>query len=317
MIATASISNARPDAWPRASTQTSFGRHESFHIRDGWLIKGMEAVAEHPDVFGRTEAIDILGVGRNMVSAIRHWLVAAGLIEEISPRYRPDRKRQAFRLTPLAELLRDRDPYFEEDASLWIAHAHLATNYSRATTWFWAFNCFGQGEFQRDVFLLQFARFLAQEGVDAPRKSLERDFSCFVRTYAPSSRSDKIPAEDSLDCPLAALGLVDRLAGNSFFRFVVGPKPNLPDPVVAYGIYRFAENARAGSDLLPFDAIRWGEGSPGRLFGLDNESLFATLERLEAEGGRHAVRLTRTAGLVQVHLGNTTADNILRGFYGA
>ena len=316
-MSTATILNPQLDSWPRDVSKVSFGRHETFHIRDGWLIKGMEAVDEHPDLFNRQDAIDILGVGRNMVSSIRHWLLVTGLVVENHRPGQPRGKGLTFGLTPLAELIRDRDPYFEEDASLWIVHLNLATNYSRATTWFWAFNCLGQGEFQRDAFLVQFQRYLTQQGLDALQKPLERDFACFIRTYAPSTKTGGMPTEDSLDCPLANLQLVDRLGRGNLFRFSVGPKASLPHGIVSYAIYRFAENTRARSRLLPFDAVRWGEGSPGRLLCLDNETLYSVLEQIESDSSRSLIRLTRTAGLVQIHLSDLTSDEVLREAYDA
>ena len=56
-----------------------FGGHESFAVREGWLSRGLELLANQPELLVDQHAEDHLGVGRNMAKAIRHWLVAAGL----------------------------------------------------------------------------------------------------------------------------------------------------------------------------------------------------------------------------------------------
>ena len=58
-----------------------FSGHETFPFRYPWLKKGFDAVCEDGQVFLREDAITVLGVGKNMVRSIRHWCLAAGVIE--------------------------------------------------------------------------------------------------------------------------------------------------------------------------------------------------------------------------------------------
>ncbi len=46
-------------------------RHETFHPRYLWLKKGFDKASENSDVFNQEDATIILGVGKNMVKAIR------------------------------------------------------------------------------------------------------------------------------------------------------------------------------------------------------------------------------------------------------
>jgi hypothetical protein len=59
-----------------SSEKTAFGRHETFPLRYSWLTKGIQALLADPGVFQSDEATVTLGVGKNMVSAIRYWLEA-------------------------------------------------------------------------------------------------------------------------------------------------------------------------------------------------------------------------------------------------
>ena len=58
----------------------SFGRHESFLLRFGWISKGLGALKDDPAVFSQEDATVTLGVGKNMVASIRHWLQGARLV---------------------------------------------------------------------------------------------------------------------------------------------------------------------------------------------------------------------------------------------
>src|SRR5690348_462678 len=57
--------------------RTSFGRHETFPLRFGWLTKGFQVWIDNPDVFEQEDAVVLLGVGKNMVNAIRYWMIAS------------------------------------------------------------------------------------------------------------------------------------------------------------------------------------------------------------------------------------------------
>ena len=91
-----------------------FAAHESFHIREGWLRKGLLGIERNPALFSEAYAGDELGVGRNMVSAIRHWLQAAGLAQALAETNNGKRTVQ-FQQTPFAKLILKHDPYFEDD----------------------------------------------------------------------------------------------------------------------------------------------------------------------------------------------------------
>jgi hypothetical protein len=56
-----------------AKVNPVFARHETFHPRFGWLKKGFDLAKQDPDIFLREDAPVRLGVGKNMVSAIRYW----------------------------------------------------------------------------------------------------------------------------------------------------------------------------------------------------------------------------------------------------
>src|SRR5574344_2556385 len=87
-----------------------FRGHETFHIRKGWLYKGLKNLENNPSVFSDKEvnASDTFGMGVSMVKALRYWLQAVGLTIEA---------RSGFtyqQLTPMGALINNYDKYMEE-----------------------------------------------------------------------------------------------------------------------------------------------------------------------------------------------------------
>ena len=63
------------------AAKPTFARHETFHPRYGWFRKAYRFAAADPHIFSREDAPVRIGVGKNMVRAIRFWGLAAKLIE--------------------------------------------------------------------------------------------------------------------------------------------------------------------------------------------------------------------------------------------
>ena len=61
-----------------------FRAHDTFFIRKGWLSKGMKSVSAKNDIFVAKDEnpMDVLGLGSNMVKALRYWLQVVGLTQE-------------------------------------------------------------------------------------------------------------------------------------------------------------------------------------------------------------------------------------------
>ena len=126
-----------------------FRAHDTFFIRKGWLSKGMRCVAKKPDVFISHDEnpMDVLGIGANMVKALRYWLQVVGLTVEP-----PNGKRiQSF--TELGKRIYEHDTYIEELGTLHLLQYRLASQKEEATAWYFFFNEFSVSEFTRENFV--------------------------------------------------------------------------------------------------------------------------------------------------------------------
>jgi hypothetical protein len=283
-----------------------FRAHDTFFIRKGWLSKGMRNVLSAPDVFVSREnnPMDVLGIGANMVKALRYWLVAVGLTTE------PNSGQRVQTPTPFGRLIHDKDPYFEEIGTLWLFHYQLvkakeATN-TEATAWWYFFNEFKTGEFTREDFLTQMNKFLrnSDEG-EKPVRTIEDDFNCIINTYVPRIKSnpEKVRPESNIDCPLGELGLVDivgtekTVGRHRIYRKSV-PQKNLLHPLVLLAVII---DQAAGDKEIRISSIQNDNGNAGKAFNLDIISLTALLYKIELLGH---IKLNRTAGLDVINIKN-------------
>jgi hypothetical protein len=279
-----------------SSSQYQFSGHETFPFRYPWVKKGFEAVLGDSGIFTRDDAITTLGVGKNMVRAIRHWCLAAGILEE--------GEKEGVKVSRLGELLLaddGLDPYLEDPASLWLLHWQIATNRYRSTTWFWTFSHFHEPEFTRESLgsaLFKWTQTLP--GKQVAESSLKRDVEVFLRTYVPSRQSRGDMAEDTLDCPLVELGIITQPAGSQSFMFRRGRQLGLSDSILLYATLSFWEAFAPALGTLAIQDLARQPGSPGRVFKIDESSLVERMEGIEKLTGG-AISFGETAGLRQLY----------------
>jgi hypothetical protein len=288
-----------------------FSGHETFVFRYTWLKKAVDAVASDPRVFTKDDAIVTLGVGKNMVRSIRHWGLATGVLAE-----EPKSRGTAMNVSPFGEFLFGNassfgvDPFLEDPNSLWLLHWQLIASSERSTTWQWAFNRFPSNEFTRDGLLQSVEDEILRLNLTLPSEStLKRDIEVFIRTYLSSRGNRSAAIEDSLDCPLTELNLLEEASSTGLFRVRRGPKSNLSDRVFAFCLLQFWDKIASGTKSLAFSEIAYSQNSPGVVFKLDENSLIERLERLEiATTG--ALGYTEGAGLKQVYRQQNTCDGL-------
>ena len=277
--------------------KASFGRHESFPPRFGWITKGLAALAEDPHVFAREDATVTLGVGRNMVAAIRYWLLATRMGQRTGG--------TAMARTAIGEIVFPDGPggdrYLEDDATIWLLHWLLATNPGQATAIYWFYNHFHKPEFTSEEVFAALRGFVRERiTAKAAATTLKKDANLVLRMYAQSSGGTRLLAEDALDSPLAALQLQERLDKQTW-QAVPRDREELPLTAFAYAVADVL--AHAGTGQLPLEQLMYTGGeycAPGAVFRLTETGLTDKLEALCAAYPTQ-LRLDRTAGLHQLY----------------
>lgn len=297
-----------------------FARHETFHLRFGWLRKGFAESRANNEVFSQPDATVTLGVGKNMVNAIRYWCHAYKVIEQAD---NPDRPRVPhWKPTQFGlQLLSDDgwDPWLEDPASLWLLHWKLLTGPCLAPAWWTAFNLFKLEQFEEAQLTAH-----VQELADAAgwrsvvEASVKKDVDCLLRTFA-VRRTGRQTMDDVLDCPTRQLGLIAPAVGEArSWRFVTGPKPSLPPAIVAYACLDFMHEVGGNESTVSLARLTSDPCSPGRAFRLTESNLHDVL--LAATASIPQMRVAEPAGLRQLTIQGDIAalrDQVVDQYYTA
>ena len=281
-----------------------FRAHDTFFIRKGWLSKGMKYVHSKPDVFVAKDEnpMDVLGIGANMVKALRYWLQAVGLTEE------PNSGKRVQTFTPLGQSVFTNDRYIEELGTLYLLHYRLSSNKSDATAWYYFFNEFTMSEFSRDDFVEFLQRRIRMEDSDATVaiRSLNDDFSCIINTYLPRYKTspNRVAPESNIDCPFGELGLIDILSKEKKTYRKAIPVASTISPWVALAII---VDQAGESKEISLNELLTAPCNIGKTLNLDAISMLDVLYQIERIG---KIKINRTAGLdvIQILEGLTFQD---------
>ena len=275
--------------------------HETFILRDGWLTKGLMAVAADPKVFSKNHGADALGVGTNMAKAIRYWLRESELTEEDT--------KEGVKLTDTGELILKKDSYFEDDFSLWIVHCNLAMNAQKVTSWYTFFNLLESETFTKeeleDELEDKILQFFHVENV--PKRSISDDCNAILNMYYRENEKDYDPEEKKVS-PFAHLGLlrkhIDRYSRSQPYL------NTLSADVILYILAK--AQAKEHMDSLSIDTLVNGQNMPGKLLNLNRIMVNRYLDELADD---NYLTVNRTAGLDMVYLEQLEVQTVLEKHY--
>lgn len=269
--------------------------HGSFYLREGWLNKGINSLLEDKFLFYNPDVIDTLGVGSNMVTAIRYWLQATGIfIEKIE-----EKSKRSYHLSEFGErILKDEnDPYFEDLFSWYLIHYNLVKNKELATSWNLFFNNINSNEIDKeemfDVIDFELREYVGEQKFS--EKSLRDDCNCIIHTYYKDVSSDKNP-EDKTTCPLSELGLISKKKerGREVIYKTMPSESKMSNLVILYVIM---DNCTDGK--ISINDILTKENNIGKVFNLNRNRVNMYLDKLKNSG---YITINRTSGLDMVYL---------------
>lgn len=275
----------------------TFSGHETFPLKYGWIKKVFDNIKKNePEdarkTFSGDDAIANFGVGKNMVSSMRHWALFTGIIEL---------EEKKLVLSKFANTFfsdNGFDPWLENNATLWLIHWKLAST-KQLLTYYWLFNSFNKSEFRRELLTEAVLNSLNENGLPEPSlTTLKRDVECLVRNYTHKSANKSGSfSEDNIESPLAELGIIKRLPHDKF-ELVRGEKPHLPYQVFIYVLVQFWEKNYQSSNTISLEACTYDPESPGRTFLLDEDAIISYAFEIEKHKAIN-INWSETAGLRQ------------------
>ena len=291
-----------------------FGGHQTFFVREGWLAKGLALLREDPSEFDNPYVADLLGVGRNMAKSIEHWLLATGLAAKIERRGHGRRDGQPrLTATELGEVVARHDPWFLDPGTWWFLHINLVRTPAHAATWHWFFNHYASSRFERAAVVVQLEQHdRVRSRRSATRKTLERDVSCFLGSYAVEVPYRHKDPEEEIDCPFQDLKIIRHFRASGYYELNRRRK-SIPQQVLLYALQTpdlMMDDGTGTVDVTLHDLQRM-ESGPAQVLALSSDALFEHLVELEANGAGAPLAMSGLAGDRQLRFDRTPAPMLL------
>jgi len=246
-----------------------------------------------------------LGVGKNMVKAIRYWSIAFKVVDEIRDNGKYIHKPNVFS----EKLLKEGgwDPFLENPSSLWLLHWNLFKPPCHAPAWYFTFNELNKIDFSVDDLLFSLKAYRDREFPNRKihDSSLSKDVNCLLRMYVERTGSKKLK-EDSLDCPFTDLGIINAYTDSKRFTFNFGSKPTLPPEIIVSACLEFAASFQDDARTVSISRLLYDAGSPGQAFKQTESSLSEAIETVSRKV--KDIYLTDTAGMIQFAYDSAPSD---------
>lgn len=250
----------------------TFTGHETFHCRNFWLKKGYDYFVEK--VEDSTDVVE-LGVGKNMVSAIKYWLRAFGIFDDTNE------------ATSLADYIfnnkHGKDPFLEDIGTLWLLQ-YILVKEKKASIYSLFFKEFLKtkidGIFSTEQLLRYLEKKVEHSSTTTGQVSLKNDIKVLLRTYYFKNTHRK-DLEDNLSSLLVELNLLEEYIGKEdidgkgldYYRVNYTEKDELPAEVFLFAIL----DSFSDESSISYDAIL-AEIAP--TFALNSEGVEAKIQEV-------------------------------------
>jgi hypothetical protein len=287
-----------------------FSGHQSFPLRITWIPKAVaEITAGRDPLTDIDEGITQLGLGKNMVEALRCWIEAFQIAR---------RAEKGWTLTPIGSRVfgpsEGLDPYFEDVSTSWILHWLITTN-AEAPFFAWEcmFNRWSATEFSASQVIDAFTKATIKSTRPASAATVRQHWEVFLHSYR-RPRSEK--GEDHLDSAMSVLRLIQEVgerpnaAGKwePLYSFDFGRKQAIPEQLFAFFLHDWWNRKYPNEGTVPLREIVFGEHSPGRLLKMQESEIVCrcadlaahqpkVFQIVESTNLRQLLRLQKTDGL--------------------
>lgn len=282
----------------------TFSGHDSFQCRQLWLKKGYDFVKEEQS-FNSEDAVVKLGVGKNMVSAIRYWLKAFNVID--------NKDKPTEFGTKLLDTEHGYDPFLEDEASMWLLHYQLVKT-GLASIYSIIFNEFRKEKlfFTEEIFLNYLKRIQdANRELSFNENTITKDFTVFLNTYKNDEDSNDV--EDSFSGILSEIGMLKTIGKGKDKQYQIenNERDNLHEVVLLYSIL---DNPNYGNSIS-LNSLEYDYNSPCSIFALNRLGLVNKISEIASNNKN--ITFTDHAGIKELQFKNKpNAFSILDSYYG-
>ena len=271
--------------------RAKFTGHDTFPLRYGWLYKAVNHLNSGGKLQTSKEeetqqAIIKLGVGKNMVNAIRYWADSAGLLKS--------NKEQNFTIYSSSDngnyLFNEetgKDPYLEHITSIWLIHFWLCFNQNEMTAYRYFFNIFNGEYFEKQILLAHMStdiKKLTSGDTSLNESTIQKDIDTFLNSYSKKvKQNSKVADEEQFNSPLSELNLIQD-NGKNYYLSDLNEKDELPIEIFIYALLKFVQKESKISKVakVNFKSLLLDAYSPGRIFRLSEKGLGAKLDAAQA-----------------------------------
>ena len=292
----------RPSSSAQADAQVfRYSGHQTFPLRIAWLPKAIREITSGNDPLTNIdEGIVSLGLGKNMVEALRCWIEAFQIASK---------EDAGWVLSPVGELVfapgTGLDPFLEDHSSNWLLHWLISTNtHAPFFAWECLFNRWPTAEFSSSAVVEAFRKEAEQNQRAASLVTLKQHWEVFLHSYRPPRGTR---GEDHLDCALSVLGLIQEAgerqnaAGKweTLYAFDTGPKTAIPQQLFSFFVHDWWNRAFPSEQTVALRELVAGSHSPGRILRMAESEILQRVSNL-AQTQPNVFQITESANLRQL-----------------
>ncbi len=269
------------------SSAYRFSGHQTFPLRIAWLPKAIQEITSGRDPLRNIdEGIVSLGLGKNMVEALRCWIEAFQIASPTD---------SGWKLSPIGRLIfspsQGLDPFLEDHSTNWLLHWLISTN-TQAPFFAWEclFNRWPTVEFSASSVLEAYRRESERNSKPISGVTMKQHWEVFLHSYCPPrTRKD----EDHLDCVLSVLGLIEEIgerqndAGRweTLYAFDSSHKTAIPQQLFAFFIHDWWNRAFPLELTVSLQELVAGNHSPGRILRMPESEILSRISDLSKTHG--------------------------------
>lgn len=279
-----------------------FSGHQTFPLRITWIPKAVAEIAAGRDPLTNIDdGITELGLGKNMVEALKCWIEAFQIA---------NRTEDGWQLTPIGSLVFDPgaglDPHYEDVSTSWLLHWLISSNTeSPFFAWECLFNRWPATDFSASQVIDAFQKETNKTARPASSVTVKQHWEVFLHSYRRPT-ADK--GEDHLDSAMSVLRLIQKFGeranasgkSETLYSFDMARKQTIPQQLFAFFLHDWWNRKYPNEKTMTLREIVLGDHSPGRLLKMQESEVVQRVNDL-AKVQSKGYRIVESTNLRQLH----------------